>query len=302
MQRINYRDLPNCFMVSNDLVDVIVTTDIGPRILSYSFKKSLNILEDSTDLVIQTEEGKWKAIGGHRLSVAPESLSRSYSLESIPIETRIVDPLAIDLVQPTDHRVGIQKEIGVRLSPSSSEVTLVHRITNRSIWAINLAPWCLTIVREGGTAIVPQEPHRLPCDNPLPARTLTLWHFTDLTDPRFTIGKRYFTITGDAYRLEPQKIGFMNKQGWAGYLFEKTLFVKRFPYHGGAAYPDYGANNEIYTSANYIEIETLGPLQHLEPGEVAEHIEKWYLFDDINVGQTEDTMHTAIKARIDETK
>lgn len=219
MDRVNYRNTPNCIKISNDLVEIIVTKDFGPRILGYSFKNGLNILEDSTDLTIQTEEGLWKAIGGHRLSVAPESLRRSYSLESEPIETRIIDPLSVDLVQPTDNRVGIQKEIRVRLNPSSSEVILSHRITNRGIWAIDLAPWCLTIMRAGGTAIVPQEPYGPPGDNPLPARTISLWHFTDLTDPRITIGKKYIRITGDAHRVEPQKIGFLNKQGWAGYLF-----------------------------------------------------------------------------------
>lgn len=93
---------------------------------------------------------------------------------------------------------------------------------------------------------------------------------------------------------EPQKIGIANKQGWAGYLKDKTLFIKRTEYKEGALYPDYGSSMETYTADAFMEIETLGPIERLEPNGVAEHIEHWSLFKDVVIGNDEATLDKAI--------
>ena len=50
------------------------------------------------------------------------------------------------------------------------------------------------------------------------------------------------------------------------YLRGETLFVKRAAYVEGATYPDYNCNFETYTAGAFIEVESLAPLQRLEPG------------------------------------
>ena len=37
MEKVAYFNQPNCFKLSNGIVEVIVTTDIGPRIIRYGF-------------------------------------------------------------------------------------------------------------------------------------------------------------------------------------------------------------------------------------------------------------------------
>ena len=93
----------------------------------------------------------------------------------------------------------------------------------------------------GGTAIVPQEPYKRHQDALLPARALVLWHYTDLSDPRFQIGPKFIRLSTDASKPEPQKLGVMNKAGWAAYARQGTLFVKRVAFQEQAAYPDYGS-------------------------------------------------------------
>jgi hypothetical protein len=142
--------------------------------------------------------------------------------------------------------------------------------------------------------IVPQEPKGTHADNLLPVRPMVLWAYTDLTDPRFSIGPRYVRLRSDPGRPEPQKIGLGNRQGWAAYAHGREVFLKRFAHQAGARYPDHGSNVEVFTAGAFIELETLGPLARLAPGEVAEHVERWELHGNVTPGDTEDGIAAAL--------
>ncbi len=300
MEKVAYFNQPNCYKLSNGTVEVIVTTDIGPRIIRYAFMGGENLLAEVPDLKVTTELGDWKAWGGHRLWTAPEAMPRSYSPDNTPIEFKKEGPNSIRLIQPVEPRTGIQKEMTVTLAENGTQVTIQHKITNRNLWAVELSPWALTIMKGGGVTIFPQEPYRAHDEYLLPARPLTLWHYTDLGDSRWTLGKKFLCLKTDEAKPEAQKVGILNKQGWAAYALKGQLCVKRFPYQEGANYPDYGCNAETYTAGSFMEIETLGPLQHLEPGQAAEHVERWSLFKNVNIGSTEASLDAAIASRIAE--
>jgi hypothetical protein len=55
----------------------------------------------------------------------------------------------------------------------------------------------------------------------------------------------------------------------------------------GAKYPDSGCNFELYTDPGFLELESLAPLATLAPGQKAEHVEDWMLFDSIMAGNDE---------------
>jgi hypothetical protein len=90
-------------------------------------------------------------------------------------------------------------------------------------------------------------------------------------------------------------VGVANKQGWAAYFRKGTLFVKTFGYEEGFAYPDEGCNCETYTAGSFMELETVGPIHGLEPGETATHEETWRLFKGIDIGKTEETLEAALE-------
>ncbi|HEV2705002.1 MAG TPA: hypothetical protein VGV59_03710 [Pyrinomonadaceae bacterium] len=300
MEKLSYLDLPNCYRLSNESVELVVTTDVGPRILRYAFRGAENVLGEVPDASIQTELGEWKPLGGHRLWAAPEAKPRSYAPDNEPVEFEFAGDRAIRLRAPVEAATGLQKELSVALDAAGTRALIRHRITNRGAWGVTLAPWALTIMRGGGAVVVPQEDYRRWDDYLLPARPLVLWHYTDLTDPRFTLGARYLRLRTDATRDAPQKIGLLNKQGWAAYLREATLFVKTVAYREGASYPDYNSNTQTYTAGSFIELETLAPLQYLEPGESAEHEERWFLFDRVeaSVEADEATLDAAISKHV----
>ncbi|HUT37655.1 MAG TPA: hypothetical protein VNE39_29510 [Planctomycetota bacterium] len=286
-----FLELPNCRELTNDTVEVVVTTDIGPRILHYGFRGAENILGlCPPGAKVATELGDWRPIGGHRLWTAPEAIPRSYVPDSGPVRCEKLSDFAVRLVQPVEAPTGIQKEMTVTLDPAGAGVTVLHRITNKGAWGIEVAPWALTIMNGGGTVIIPQEPFRSHDDCLLPARPMVLWRYTDLSDPRFTLGPKYLRLRTDDSLAEPQKIGVADKQGWAAYLRQGTLFVKQFPYKDGQTYPDCGCNCESYTAGSFIELESLGPMRRLESGQSAEHTEEWHLFENVEIGDTEESL------------
>jgi hypothetical protein len=121
-----------------------------------------------------------------------------------------------------------------------------------------------------------------------------LWHYTDLSDSRYAIGPKYIRLSTDEKKAEPQKFGVLNKTGWAAYARNGLLFVKRMKYEEGAEYPDYNSSVEVFTQAGFIEVESLGPMRTLKPGESAEHTERWSLHKDVKVGKTEAEVEAAI--------
>ncbi len=284
MERVPYLNQPNCYRLSNDVVELIVTTDIGPRIIRYGFLGEENILGELPEAVIKTELGDWKPWGGHRLWLAPEDKPRSYAPDNDPIQFEIINDSKIRLIQPADVATGIEKEMTVVLDKSGSGVTIAHFLRNKNPAEIEVSPWAITTLNGGGEAILPQEPYRSWNEYLLPARPLVLWHYTDLSDSRWTFTKEFIRVRTDSIIEEPQKIGIGNKQGWAAYLRGKTLFVKNFDYQDGASYPDYGCNTEVYTAGSIIEVESLGPLRKIAPGEFVEHVEHWKLFGGVDRG------------------
>jgi hypothetical protein len=302
VEKVEYLGLPDCYKLSNESVELIVTTSMGPRILRYAFRDGENILGEVPDAVVETALGSFKPLGGHRLWAAPEANPRSYAPDNDPVEFKSEASNTVRLTQRTESATAIQKEMSIRLDAEGSGVTIEHKITNHNLWPIELAPWALTIMRGGGEAIFPQEPYRAWSEYLLPARPLVLWHYTDLSDPRWALGRKYIRLRSDEARAEPQKVGLLNKQGWAAYLRGRTLFVKRAGFVEGATYPDYNSNFETYTAASFIEVESLAPLQRVEPGASALHTERWYLFRDIDAGATEESLDAALNSVLTQTE
>jgi hypothetical protein len=301
VQKVNYLGQPDCYKLSNPAVELIVTTNVGPRIVRYAFHGEENMLGEVPESVVKTELGEWRPLGGHRLWTAPEASPRSYAPDNDPVEFEIEGSNSIRLTQQVETGTGIQNEMTVVMDEEGTGVSVHHRITNRNLWAIEVAPWALTIMNGGGEAIFPQEPYRAWSEYLLPARSLVLWHYTDLSDPRWTFSRKYIRLRSDEQLTEPQKIGMTNKQGWAAYWRGQTLFVKRAVYVEGATYPDHGSNFETFTAGAFLEVETLAPLQRLEPGASATHTERWFLFRNVHPGTTDESLDTVLSPLLAQT-
>ena len=280
LQKTAYRGWPGCYRLSNSLIDLVVTTDVGPRIIRFGFVGEENEFKEYVDTAGKVGGDEWRIYGGHRLWHAPEARPRTYCPDNSPVTLEEHGDF-VRLVQPTEAPTGIQKEIDIRLPPADPHVEVIHRLRNTNLWAVELAPWALSVMAEGGTAIIPLPPRRLHQENLLPANTIALWAYTDMADPRWRWGAKYVLLSQDSNAPNPQKFGVMDADGWAAYARAGHLFLKRFSYVEGARYPDLGCSVEAFTSAAMLELETLGPLVQLQPGGAVEHLERWHLFRNV---------------------
>ncbi len=115
-------------------------------------------------------------------------IPRSYIPDNSPVE--VVERMNIlHLRQPVEAQTGIQKELFITLDEHTAHAHIVHRLNNLGLWPIELAVWCLTVLEPGGIAIFPLPP-RAPHspEHLLPASSLALWSYTDLSDPRLVLG------------------------------------------------------------------------------------------------------------------
>ena len=277
MKKIAYKGWKNCYRLSNGIIDLIVTADVGPRVIRFGFAGGENEFKEYAPDLGKRGGRKWRAYGGHRLWHAPEVDPRTYFPDNFPVQ---VEKHAgfVRVIQPVETTTGVQKEVDLRLSPRKAHVQLTHRLRNTNPWAIELAPWSLSMMATGGTCIFPLPPRGSHPKHLAPASTLTLWAYTDMSDPRWTWGRRHVLLRQDSSAKEPQKIGASVPDGWAAYARDGRLFLKCFPYCDGARYADFGCNFEAFTNKDTLEVETLGPLMRLAPGGSVEHVENWFLF------------------------
>ena len=288
---IPFHGWKNNARVSNGEAELVVTLDVGPRILSYSMRGRGSPLNVYADQAGTTGEAVWRNRGGHRLWAAPEDKVRTYVPDNAPVAWERLGDLRLRLTPPPETSNGIQKQIDIELAPAGAGVTLTHRITclasagaganakaSAGAQPVTLAPWALTVMKAGGVAIIPQPPFGEHPRDLLPNRSWVLWPYSDLGDPRWSFSPEFVMLRQDTNpALKPTKIGMALETGVCAYLHEGVLFIKRFPFVAGAAYPDKGCNFETFTNARMLELESLAPLVTLHPGQSVEHVEQWEL-------------------------
>ena len=267
----------SCLHIANDTIDIVTTTDIGPRIMRCGFVGDKNLLLELKDEMGKTGGDDFRLYGGGRIWHSPEVNPRSYMPDNDPVAYKW-DGKTLNLMQPLEIATGMQKEIIITLAPSGNKVEVVYRIYNKTLWPIKYALWALTLMAQNGRAIIPQEPFQRWDDNLLPVRPLVLWSYTEMNDPRWTWGKKYIQLKQDPKSTGPTKVGLLNKLGWEAYNLSGQVLIKRFNFEPNAEYPDYMCNSQVYTDSKLFELETLSPLKVVEPGNYLEHKENWYLF------------------------
>lgn len=297
MEKINYRGWSNSWRLSNGAVELVLTTDVGPRIIRFGFAGQENEFKEYSELVGQTGGGEWRIYGGHRLWHAPEANPRTYVPDNGPVELEEHHGF-VRLVQPTEPGTGIQKEIDVQLPASGARAQLTHRLRNNGLWSVRLAPWSISVMAQGGCAIAPLPSPGAHQSHLLPTRSLALWAYTDMQDARWRWGSRYILLRQDPGAATPQKVGLRTPDGWAAYARNGHLFVKRFGYAAEGVYPDLGSSVELFTNGDMLEVETLGPLVELAPGGQVEHTEHWSLFEGVDLPADDEAVEREVLPRV----
>jgi hypothetical protein len=292
---IEYRGWKNNLLLTNGDVELTVTLDVGPRVVTYRFPGGFNVLKNYDSMMGGTGEPDWQIRGGHRFWLAPEDLTRTYFPDNRPVKWERTGDLAARFIPPPETEYGIQKEMELQLDQHGSRVDVKLTVTNIASKPTDLAPWGPTVMAPGGMEIIPLpakfnhpgHPSRAksPADY-APNQELILWPYFDFADTRWSFGSRYILLRQDVNK-GPTKIGLAHRMGWVAYLNSGTLFLKRFDYREGATYPDRGTRYQTFSNEDMLEMETVGELVKLAPGRSAELVESWELFGDVPPVQTE---------------
>src|SRR5205814_120266 len=113
-ESFRFHHFENCIRLFNSEVELVVATEIGPRILSYRKTNGKNLFDFIPHVEIETELGRWKPWGGHRLWAAPEKEPDSYHPDNTPVEYRILDENQIEIVGSVES-TGLQKRMRIEL-------------------------------------------------------------------------------------------------------------------------------------------------------------------------------------------
>jgi hypothetical protein len=286
IKEISYAGWKHNIRIQGKTTELVITLDVGPRIIRYAFHNDKNVFVEFPEQMGGSNEKKWKIRGGHRFWTAPEG-RHSYELDNGPVAAwRKRGPTTVEITQAASKAYGFQKSMLVELFDTEM-VRITHRLTNVGRKEIDVTPWSLSVMAPGGVALIPQprldlHPDEFPAgrtiktEDYLPNRELILWPFTDLTDGRFQYSEHFLRV---AYLPErpATKLGLKLPTGWVAYQNAGLVFAKHLSRHPKLPYPDRGANFELFTNHQILELESLAPAIPLAPGAIREHVEHWSL-------------------------
>ncbi len=275
MRTENYKNYGKCAVFERGGAKLMVTLDIGPRIIWFGTAE-LNFMNEDIARNVQkggeyfdSEYGKgttWYLYGGHRVWKSPEDLE-TYTPDNVPVvfeERENGGKFLCRAAKRLDYALDVEMD-------EDGCVTVRNTVINKGAER-TLAVWGLTVAAKGGTLALPLND---PVDDLNPVYNLVSWPYNDPHDARLRVGEKFLTLRQTA-REDAIKIGTFAKKGEAYYAIGDTVMKwECLPEEG--EYGDFGCNFESYTNAHILEVEWLSRKVTLGEGESHTMTEKWSL-------------------------
>ena len=275
-----------CLALNNGVVEILVTIDIGPRIIYFGLIGGNNIFyqdrehpetvhtPEFEELYAGLENRQYRLYGGHRLWLSPQNRAATYYPDNQPVVYGIT-PDGVSFTPPIQQHNKMQVSLTVMMPEGASDIMLIHSAKNMGKENRSFSICSITALKGGGLEIIPKNPS---INNFAPNQEYVMWPYSQMTDPRVHWGKKYVTIHHNP-GYEPEfKMGTNNALNWAAYVHQDVVLVKRYVHELKAIYPDGGASFETYCNSRYLEMETLSPVYRIEPGETIKHVENLTLY------------------------
>lgn len=277
-------------VITDGRTELVVTADVGPNIIHCSLAGKPNMMRLFGRDVPTHANTQWQGFGGHRLWHAPEAWESTYVSDSFP-PVMTFNESGVDAEQAKEEITGLQKRVSVSLQADGS-IKVRHAWLNLGVWPIRIAAWAITVLDTGGLLWVPQPRSEFAL---LPNRTVTLWPYSRMNDPRVTWGAHSVLLRQDPKAAAPFKFGMSQDEGVSAYFNHGQMFVKQAELIPGAEYPDMGCSFESYTNGDILEMETLSPMVTVGPGETVEHTEIWRLFECAEIPANENEAESLVR-------
>lgn len=259
------------FSNTKDL-SLFIPKNYGWRILSCKFEQEELFYQNSRDFLEGRDVHTWYLYGGHRLWHAPEDFKRSYLADNSPPKIEW-DGRSLKLTTLDEAAILRSVEIQGQIVEGLLAIKLKHSFTNLGFWPVELAFWTITALPQKALGLIPLGHFKPHPESLLPKNHIVLWSYSNLQDKRFFFNPEYVLVKQEMG--DPQKIGSFSSEGWLCGEVKGKLFLKIFPVFPKNNYPDRGANAEIFTNAELLELECLSPLFKIDVGQTLYFPELW---------------------------
>src|ERR1700761_1468287 len=89
VEKVEYKGWANCYKISNGEVELIVTGDVGPRIIRFAFVGGENIFKEYPEQMGKTGEAAFQLRGGDRVWKAPEDPIATWAPDNVPVTIEV---------------------------------------------------------------------------------------------------------------------------------------------------------------------------------------------------------------------
>ena len=279
----SYQGWTNAVFLSTETVEVVVVPAIG-RVMQFRFKDEEGPFFENSDLfgkVANPLATDWANFGGDKTWPSPQAdwpiwTPRAWppppTFDAFPMFAELAEGRVV-LHSILDPIYNIEVERSIQLSPDSPEMTIVTRYSKEGSGAPKLTNsvgvWIITQLKDPVAVYIP-----------VPKPSLFVNGYNTQSDTLPTNLKR----TGDMISLtrDPSaahKIGSdASSLLWVG---SRVALRIDSPRSSDGTYPDQGSSAEVYTNPDplsYVELEILGPLRAMVPGDVLMQTNRYTLF------------------------
>src|SRR5215831_8470982 len=129
VEKQNFKGWRNSWIVTNSEIELVVTGDIGPRIVRCGFVGGQNFFKEFADQLGKSGEATWQPRGGHRLWIAPEDPVMSYAPDNLPCHIAVQSGV-LEATGPVEPLTGLEKKLIVRMAAQGASAEIVHEIRN----------------------------------------------------------------------------------------------------------------------------------------------------------------------------
>jgi hypothetical protein len=282
---IHYFGYDDCIELSNATCRVVLTPAVGGKVMSYSLdgKEALNIFPEEAGFRYDPSIEQTYPTSGGRFDIGLEGRSPPHpELWVGPWEGEIIGPREARMTSLRHDATGLQLVRDFKLDAEGTRLSCTQTLINISSTTQRYFHWGRTFAKAGGIVIIPlSEWSRYP--NHYVA--LESRYLANLApeDPKIYRAENHLIITGPPTHA---KMGMDSMESWFTYLMPNDLmFVKQYPVYPERNYSErvpmtlsiWYKENYRMTGKDAIELEPIGPLETLGPGDRASFTEEWYL-------------------------
>jgi hypothetical protein len=271
----------HCIELYNGSTRVVLEPNLGGRVLIYALYNNNVLWINPENEGTPYEPGKpFGHPGAGRFDYGPEKTGpKSSALFFGPWKGVITGPREAVMASEVDPVTGIRLERRFILDEQGSHLSCTQTMINASDQTVRHYHWSRTFVKGGGISLTPLNPNSRYPKGYLVYGPGEVMDFDPEEEPNIRTRDGILEIIGPPGR---PKFVMDCDQGWLVYItLDNQIFIKKFKIFPDRQYGDMAAPTvSVWYNKNLMcEIEPLGPMEVIEPGESASFTEDWYLND-----------------------